>query len=94
MTVMLALRVNPPLLFVRLLKVVAPFKVCTPAALSITPPPWPLNVPLLFQVPLTIKAKLLVLASRVVPDPMVRLPLTVTAPPKDFVPLPLVVTLL
>src|SRR5204862_5896297 len=72
LTVILALRVNPPLLLVRLLNVVAPFNVCTPAALSATPPPWGVNVPLLFQVPLTIRAKLLELASSVVPEPIVR----------------------
>src|SRR5437762_165871 len=91
--VRIAVTVKPPLPYVRMLNVVTPFKVCWPGGVlvKVTPPPCGLNAPLLFHVPLIRRAKLLELASRVVPDPIVRFPLMVTTPPRDFVPLPLVV---
>ena len=90
LTVILELRSSPALTLVRLLKVVTPLMLCCPALVKVTPPPWGLNVPPLFQVPFRVSAKLLALTSSVVPAPILRLPLTVIAPPRVFVPPPLV----
>src|SRR5262245_15249999 len=68
-TTMLALRVNPVLLFVRLLNVVAPLRVCAAEPLRITVPLRPRKVPLLVHRPLTVSAKLVVVTSRDVPGP-------------------------